>query len=310
MRHLPWWSWAIGVLVIALAVGGGVLIGRATAPEPPTPAAETTDTPRAEATGTGKPAEPALTGEDAESPDEVASTQYVRVYLARGEHLGVALRPVPATKAIATAAVQQLLLGPTVAEQGYGLTSAVPAGTQLLGLTISGGTARVNLSGDFASGGGTLSMTMRLGQLVYTLTQFPTVERVVLLMDGQVVEVFSGEGLVLDRPQVRADFESALPALFVEGPTPGETTISPVRIWGTGNTFEASFMVRIKDPDGRLLAEVPGMATSGTGTRGTFDITVPFTTMKSGVGSVEVYEQSARDGSDINVVVIPVKMLR
>jgi hypothetical protein len=69
-------------------------------------------------------------------------------------------------------------------------------------------------------------------------------------------------------------------------------------------------MVRIKDPDGRLLAEVPGMATSGTGTRGTFDITVPFTTMKSGVGSVEVYEQSARDGSDINVVVIPVKMLR
>jgi len=299
MKSLPWWAWVVVVLVVALAVGAGVFIGRETAPEDA--ASES------ESTGTAE-VEPPDTETEPEIEPEEAPTQNVRVYLARGEFLGVATREVPETAAIARAAMEQLLAGPTAAEDGWGLSTEVPEGTRLLGLTIEGGTARVDLSGEFDSGGGTLSMTMRLAQVVYTLTQFPSVERVVLLMDGQVVDVFGGEGIMIDEPQVRANYEYALPAIFVESPTPGETVGNPVRVWGTANTFEAAFMVRITGADGSTIVDVPAMATSGTGTRGTFDVVVPYPLAAGGSGTVVVYEQSAKDGSDIHVVEIPVTL--
>lgn len=301
MKSMPWWYWVIGALVIALALGAGVVAGRMMSadkePDAETSEAEEPETPDG-STESDVPAE----------TEQPAATQTVRVYLTRGEYLGVASRQVPETPAIARAAMEALLAGPTDAERGWGLGSEVPAGTRLLGLTIDGGTARVDLSGDFESGGGTLSMTMRLAQVVYTLTQFPTVERVVLLMDGEVVDVFGGEGIMLDEPQVRSQYEYVLPAIFLESPTPGETITSPVRLWGTANTFEASFIVRIEGADGSTIVEGPAMATSGTGTRGTFDLPVTFPSAAGGPGTVVVYESSAKDGSEINVVEIPVTL--
>jgi hypothetical protein len=47
-------------------------------------------------------------------------------------------------------------------------------------------------------------------------------------------------------------------------------------------------------------------ATSGTGTRGTFDFTTePYTVPFDGVGALIVFEHSAKDGSRINLVEIP-----
>lgn len=300
MKRMPWWVWVAGVLVIALVLGAGVLLGRTLGDkereQPETPG-ESTEAP--EPTGTVEPGDDTPAGEP-------AKTTTVRVYLSRGEYLGVAARTVPETKAVATAAMQELLAGTSAAEQGWGLSSQIPAGTKLRGLTVNDGTARVDLSGEFAAGGGTLSATMRLAQVVYTLTQFPSVQRVVLLIDGTQIDVFSGEGIVLDHPQTRADYEPVLPAIFVESPVPGETVSSPIRLRGTANTFEASFMVRIEDANGATLNEVPAMATSGTGTRGTFDVSVTYPLASAGAGWVVVYESSAKDGSEINTVAIPV----
>ena len=61
--------------------------------------------------------------------------------------------------------MEELLAGPTAQESAWGFTSEVPDGTSLLGISIEGGTARVDLSGEYDSGGGTLSMTMRLAQV-------------------------------------------------------------------------------------------------------------------------------------------------
>ena len=106
----------------------------------------------------------------------------------------------------------------------------------------------------------------------------------------------------------REDCESVAPAILVEAPTPGDPIRSPVRVRGTANTFEAQFILKIVDPGGKTLVEKPVMATSGSGTRGTFDVTVPYKSSKSGWGKIVVYEASAKDGSPINVVEIPVKM--
>jgi germination protein M len=50
------------------------------------------------------------------------------------------------------------------------------------------------------------------------------------------------------------------------------------------------------------------MASSGTGTRGTFDVTIPFTVDKTGLGGLIVFAESAKDGSQIDVVEIPLQL--
>jgi hypothetical protein len=236
-----------------------------------------------------------------------ASTTDIRVYLLRGEELGAARRTGPAATP-ARAAMEALLEGPNDADRSAGLTTAVPEGTRLLGLDIADGTATVDLSSEFASGGGSLSMQARVAEVVYTLTQFPTVQRVSFRVDGEAVDALGGEGLVLSEPQARSDWEALTPAILVEDPLPGDAVTSPFRVTGTANTFEATFIVTLIDAKGAKVYEQPAMATSGSGTRGTFDVTVAFTGAAPGAGTLRVWESSARDGSATNVVEIPVRL--
>lgn len=184
----------------------------------------------------------------------------------------------------------------------------IPAGTQLRDLAIADGVATVDLSSDFTSGGGAFSMRARVAQVVFTLTQFSSVEAVRFLIDGQPVEAIGGEGVVVDPPPGRAAFEDLLPLILVEAPGPGETVRSPLRVTGSANTFEAMFMVRLSTAGGRVLYEQPAMATSGSGTRGTFDLTIAFDVAEPVDGTLRLWEYSARDGSEINVVEIPLRL--
>ena len=303
MKRLPWWAWVIGALLLLTAIVGGIAIGRLTTPgdegEEPTSTTEPTSTDEP------TPTVPADDGSGGTSTD-TTKPQYVRVYFVRGEYVGPVTRQIPPTKAVATAAVRELLLGPSATEQGWGLSTQIPVGTELIRVSIADGTARVDLSSEFDDGGGSLSMGLRLGQIVYTLTQFATVQRVEFYMEGERVDVFSGEGIILTSPQTRADYEDVTPPILVEQPTPGATVASPVRLWGTANTFEAMFMVKIEDAAGRVLVDVPAKATSGTGTRGTFDVSIPFALTNPEAGTITAYEASAADGSPINEVAIPV----
>ncbi len=43
-------------------------------------------------------------------------------------------------------------------------------------------------------------MFARLAQVVYTLTEFDTVKDVRFMLDGEPVDVFSGEGILLEEP--------------------------------------------------------------------------------------------------------------
>jgi len=79
-----------------------------------------------------------------------------------------------------------------------------------------------------------------------------------------------------------------------------------VQITGTANVFEAVFRVNIVDYDGLIIADKVVMATSGTGTRGTFDVSVPYRLTKAGPGSIIVFAESPKDGSPINVIEIPI----
>lgn len=268
-----------------------------------------------EPTPTGEPAETATPGATATATPQVTpqatptsepSTMELNVYFMRGEGVATVLRELPQTEGVARAAMESLLDGPTDDETETGLTTAIPEGTELLDIAIEDRVAIVDLSGDFASGGGTLSMRSRLAQVVYTLTQFPTVDGVQFRLDGVDTDTFGGESVTLDGPADRGDFEDVTPAIFVESPPQGAKVNSPLRVTGTANTFEAMFQLNVVDNSGLILYDDFVMATSGTGTRGTFDVTVEFDLQRPGVGAVIVFELSAQDGSQINVVEVPV----
>lgn len=232
-----------------------------------------------------------------------AATRTVNVYLVRGEQVGVAHRIVPSTTGLARAAMLQLLRGPTATERAAGLLTTIPSGTRLLGVSVSGGVASVNLSSRFESGGGSLSMMLRIGQVVHTLTQFPTVQKVKFLLDGVAVEAIGGEGVIVSPPIGRKDVEGVAPAILVESPAVGDTVTSPLKVRGTANTFEASLTLRVKSESGSFLVTKDIQATSGTGTRGTFSTTLSFTP-PAGASRIQLvaFERSARDGRPINVV--------
>jgi hypothetical protein len=153
---------------------------------------------RPETTVTTAPETPATT--PATTAAGSTSTQ-VSVWLARAEKLQPVSRSVPSVPRIGAEAVKALLAGPTTAETRNGFTTAVPKETRFLDLVIDGaGIAKVDLSRDFESGGGSLGLTLRLAQVACTVGQFPTVKGVRFALNGELVSVFSGNGIVLDKP--------------------------------------------------------------------------------------------------------------
>ncbi len=155
---------------------------------------------------------PTSTSERSEVVDKPKSDPRTQVfiYLTKGERFRKVSRSVPDTPRVGAEALKALLAGPTPPEQRTGLGTAIPRGTRFRDLRIHRGVALVDLSREFESGGGTLSLTMRLAQVTCTLDQFPGVEGVRFALDGQQVSVFSGNGIVLSRPVDCASYRTYL----------------------------------------------------------------------------------------------------
>ena len=218
------------------------------------------------------------------------------------------LRELPATKGVAGAAMTALLAGPNAREGAATpkISTTIPSGTQLLGLSIANGVATVDLSREFESGGGSASVLGRLAQVVYTLTQFPSVKSVLFEVEGREVHAFGGEGAVLDGPVGRSDYASVLPNIFVDRPAWGAALGNPGRVSGNANVFEATFRITLLDGSGRQLVDQQAMATCGTGCRGTFDVTIRYDVPKPQYGTLRVWDGSAKDGTPQDVREYPV----
>ena len=215
---------------------------------------------------------------EAEPSTTTTAPRTVRVYLLLHGKVQPVARTVSETKDLPVAAVAELVERPTVGERELGLVSAVD---EIEGLVVSGRVAHVP-GFDRHS----------LAQIVYTLTQFSTVKRVEM----------SGKAYT------RKDLEDLTPAILVESPLPEQGVSRPLRVTGTANTFEATFQYELLDSTGKVVAKHFVTATSGSGTRGTFDVTIPYPSRHGGPGTLVVYESSAKDGSRINVVPIPVTL--
>jgi hypothetical protein len=137
----------------------------------------------------GQPPRAETTTQAAQKTGALPSSRSFAVWFARGGRLVEALRIHKPTRRVATAALDALLAGPTSTERAAGIGTEIPGGTRLLGVVIAGGVARVDLTSDYEKGGGSSSLQLRLAQVVYTATQFPTVKAVRFSVDGAPVDV-------------------------------------------------------------------------------------------------------------------------
>jgi Immunoglobulin-like domain of bacterial spore germination/Sporulation and spore germination len=213
------------------------------------------------------------------TPEE---TTKVRVYFLLNGKVQPVAREVPKTQAVAQAALDELATGTTASEGELGMTS--DASFDISRITVADGVATLEGTAPRSRTG--------LAQVVYTLTQFPTVKHVEI--DG--------------KHYTRGDYEDETPAILVESPLAFETVPNPIRATGTANTFEATFQYEVVDPSGNVVDTHFVTATSGSGQRGTFDFTTKPYTGESGEGALVVLELSAKDGSRINEVRIPVQL--
>lgn len=240
------------------------------------------------------------------TPEPSPEATEVEIWLVTEGGLQVTHHDVAAVEGIGAETMRDLLAGPAEAEAELGMGTAIPDGTELLGLDIDGGVATVDLSGSFDDGGGSASMQARVAQVVYTLTQFPTVDEVVFHMDGEPVEALGGEGLVLDRPQRRKDHQDQLAPIVVATPRIGSEHSGSIEVTGTANVFEATVSLRVVAADGTVLQETFTTATCGTGCRGDYTATVEVDVDVATEATLEVFESSAEDGSALHLVAVPI----
>ncbi|MFC0506936.1 Gmad2 immunoglobulin-like domain-containing protein [Micromonospora costi] len=221
-------------------------------------------------------------------------TVTVDLWFVRDGRLTPTRRTRPSTLATSRLALTELAAGPTHAEAATGLTTLVPAGSEPL--AVAGGVATVRLG---ATAGDAATVRLRQAQVVWTLTQFPTVRQV----------RFDPPAGAPDGPVGRADYADLLPPIVVTSPTVGQRVSSPLTVAGTADVFEATVSLRVLDAGGREIATTFTTASCGSGCRGDYRAAVTWRVGREQPGTIEAYEVSARDGARVNVVRVPVTLV-
>lgn len=231
------------------------------------------------------------------------STTDVRLYFLVDGKIAATTRSVEDVPAIATQAINTLFAGPQVNELAIGQRTALPASLALadpLTINQTTKTATISLPSIFIGDDKGIE-AQRTAQIVYTLTQFPTVTSVAFVIDGAPYKPLNGKGERTSGAVGRASYEALVPAILFES-----AAGNPLHASGTANVFEAEFRFELYDANNKMIANGSAMATSGSGTRGTFTIDISYTVKTSQTGALVGYEASAKDGSRINVTAIPV----
>jgi hypothetical protein len=97
------------------------------------------------------------------------------------------------------------------------------------------------------------------------------------------------------------------PAIVIGSPAEGETVSVPFTVSGEANTFEAALTIDAVDGSGTLMCVRHLMATSGSGTPGTWEGTLAFPPEIDALPvMLRAYAHSAKDGSIIDLVEYPI----
>lgn len=107
-----------------------------------------------------------------------------------GDYLKAEKRQIEMVPGLAKATVEELIKGP----QEKGLTRTIPQGTAVREINIEKGLCRIDMSKQFKENhwGGSSGEILTVYSLVDTLTQFDTIEKVEILVEGQKIDTLAG----------------------------------------------------------------------------------------------------------------------
>jgi len=225
------------------------------------------------------------------------------LYLVREEHT------IPKTTQVAKTAVEQLINGRPVTENAF---KVLPKGTKVLGISINNGLATVDFTREVLEANvGSSGEALGIQSIVNTLTEFPAINKVAFKVEGKLDERAKdwwGHVGLYEQPFTRDLSNVREPAIWVTTPKPGNEVSSPLTVRGSAMVFEAVVSMRIVTKDGQKIAQANTMAAGGAPLRGDFNTGMSFKAPASvKEGYLEVYWASPKDGSDLDLVKIPIK---
>ena len=186
--------------------------------------------------------------------------------------------------AAVSAAVEEMLAG---APRDPDYTSPWPKGDQVLGVSVDGTTATVNLSAFVALGAAYENAAVQ--QLVHTVTAAdPRIKAVRVRIDGAVPP--SGHADWTD-PVRRAPALDVFAQVWILAPDQGATTSSPVRVHVYGTGFEGHNTLQVYR-DGTKVADTYVTTMMGNFAEAETTIALP-----SGTYELRAYTDSGEDGS-------------
>jgi len=175
---------------------------------------------------------------------------------------------------IARAAISLNIDSPIIREQTayYGVYPVIPSGTEILGINIRDGLATIDFSRHFLNYRDARAERNLVASIVYTLTEFKTVDRVLILVNGYLQEQMK-YGTDISRPLGREDIQINNGRLLIgdEGgkvdvylwkkANEGFTYMVPVSVPVSGYTGDVAEILvkRLLDTDssGALATQIP-----------------------------------------------------
>jgi germination protein M len=235
-----------------------------------------------------------------DSSDQTDSEQTMEVavyYLKSGDddiYLVREVHQVEKTSEVAQAALNELIKGEPLTPDAF---RVLPEDTRILGINIDNGLATVDFSSEVLRANvGSSGEGLGIASIVNTLTEFPTIQEVSFMVDGQVENAMDWWGHVgLYEQPFQRDLSNVFePAIWVTSPVKDQVITSPVTIRGNARVFEATVSFRLKDAAGNVLAEGFTTAAEGAPGRGDFEGELAFKPEGSGQGQLEVFEVSMK----------------
>jgi spore germination protein GerM len=120
------------------------------------------------------------------------------IYLVKGGLLVAVPRKV-ATEPVVDELMEDLLAGPTLAEKGAGISSALLGSNVVADVQVRDGMATVELAAN-VEGTGRNDDVLAFGQIVCTLTSLPGIHWAIFTRGGQRIEVPRGDGSLTADP--------------------------------------------------------------------------------------------------------------
>jgi spore germination protein GerM len=169
------------------------------------PAPQEQEKPPAEKPVAVKPEQEKPAIQEKQEPPKSAQTRDRNIYFTQIDKDGQILRSrvnrkIAVSDSPMVDAINVMLTGPSAEELKRGVISLIPQNTRLLSAVVRGSTAYISFSEDFQFNTfGVEGYAAQLRQVVWTVTEFPTVKDVQLLIEGRRVD-YLGEGIWIGSP--------------------------------------------------------------------------------------------------------------